>query len=119
MNKTSKQPTALSAKMQMIDFLQNTNPGESYSFFVLHGEAEKFIHRMRVELSRFRNVVKYKYNRRIKPFKVIVLSVEQVDPVLDEVTLRRHQSDYQVLTEELAGVFNEVAITDAKTKAGG
>lgn len=64
------------AKLQVIDFIKTAKDGEEYSFILAgnHRFAEKFVHRMRVELSRLREKVKER-NRVVRPFKVLLKSI--------------------------------------------
>jgi hypothetical protein len=88
------------AKLQAIDFVKSTNEeNEEYVFSVNGNEeaARRFVHRMRVELSRMRGYVKRR-GRAIKHFKMIIVGFETNPDNAKQtiVTLRRTVSNDNV-----------------------
>lgn len=66
------------AKQRVIDFVTKTDMEECYTF-VYDGNkeaAEKFVHRMRVELSRLRKMLKSR-GRKTALFKVLIVKMDE------------------------------------------
>lgn len=101
------------AKIQVIAFVKDTEPGvNEYYEFELEGnedDANKFIHQMRVELSRMRNYVKSK-GRRIKAWKMLQ---ESIKPHPDKegfvvIKLRRTITSTQRVANEVDDILSEI-----------
>lgn len=100
------------AKDRVKDFLKKTRDDPDY-YFKLRGseaDAQKFIQRMRVELSRFRGYVKKK-NLPLKYFKMIFIDIQQ-DKDDDSVVIihLQKQSDLPDLQDEIAEVMGDIAL---------
>ena len=95
-----------------LNFYKEAKEGEDFSFSVNipPEEALNFVHRMRVELSRFREKVRARA-RTPKHFKMLFIGVKPIGNEKNkcEITLRRSQSGHDVsnvvdeIFEELAG----------------
>lgn len=101
------------AKRQTIDFLTATkaSPNEAYVFTITGNEsqAQRFVHRMRVELSRMRNHAKAQ-GRTIRHFKMIIDKVE-TNPENEKqtiITLLRTTSAHNV-DDEVDAIMDEIA----------
>ncbi len=98
-------------KRKLITFLKEAKEGEDFSFIVNipPNEALNFVHRMRVELSRFREKVR-EQQRTPKHFKMLFIGVEKIDDEKDKckITLRRSQSGHDV-SNVVDDIFDEVA----------
>lgn len=95
----------------MIKFIKQT-ANEPDFYFRIHGtteDAAKFLHRMRMHLSRFREVVK-NANRVPRPFKVITQSMEyDKETGITTVHLRKEQGANVKIAEEINEIFQEIA----------
>lgn len=110
--------TLIPAKAQVIKFVKDTKLGGEYSFEIegTEADARKYIHNMRVHLSRLRIMVRG-YGKTVLPFKMKLVSIERVNgtdtksaiplfqrpPIRQKVTLQK--SDYD---SELHAKFAEV-----------
>ena len=98
-------------KQKLISFLKNAVEGEDYIFTVdiPVGSALNFVHRMRVELSRFREKVRER-DRIPKQFKMLYIESKAVEgnPNSCTITLRRSLSGHNV-SNVIDDIFDEVA----------
>lgn len=92
-------------KQKLIQFLKNAKLDVDYKFIILMGEkdkaefsAERFVHRMRVELSRMRNYVRNRRGRIPKQFKVLFIKTENV-PTGIEITLKKSHDGHEIVGE--------------------
>lgn len=99
------------AKQKVVDFITNTNPGENelfvFSFRGNQEQAEKFVHQMRVELSRMRQYVR-EQGRSVKAWKMILEGVEVVDDLNCKITLRRTISLSQQIANDVSDILEEL-----------
>lgn len=104
MNNTKSLP-----KRKLINFLKNAVLDEDYSFPVdiPNDEAINFVHRMRVELSRFREKVK-RSNRTPKSFKMLLIGSVKNGDNKCIITLRKSQSSHDV-SNEIDEIFDTIA----------
>lgn len=99
------------ARQMMIEFIKATRENPVFSFKIKGNEesAKSFVHRMRVELSRMREVVIQK-GETPRPFKVKMQTVEydrKTDSTI--VTLKKEQGvDVQIATD-IQSIFNEIS----------
>jgi len=111
----------MNAKERLIDFLKKAPRAEGGTYtFAVHGdkeEASAYVHRMRVELSRFRNKLRER-NRQVRPFKMLLQSIEPHYQNTDgaarsyKVTLQFQQSNTDHISRELSEVFDVVSTGD-------
>ncbi len=98
-------------KQKLIEFLKNSVAEEAYLLVipVPVSEAEAFIHRMRVELSRFREKVRDR-GRVPKTFKMLYIKTETkaIDINTCSVTLMKSTGGYAV-DAEIDAIFEQVA----------
>ena len=96
------------AKLQVIHFVKNAVVGEDYVFEIkgTQRDAERFVHRMRVELSRLRNEVKRR-QRIPRPFKMLLHSIN-VMGVHQQVTLRK-TIDANDVSSDVDEIFDDIA----------
>ena len=98
-------------KQKLIEFLKNSVAEEGYllTLPVPVSEAEAFIHRMRVELSRFREKVRER-GRVPKTFKMLYLKTETqaIDVETCGVILMKSTSGHAV-DAEIDAIFDQVA----------
>lgn len=96
-------------KQKLIEFIRSSKMDEPFSFVVeiKLAEADNFVHRMRVELSRFREQVKAK-GRVPKQFKVLFLGATAVNEKQTKITLMRAMSKNDI-SSDLDKVFDQVA----------
>lgn len=89
----SRKPTKSPAKLQLIEFIRHSKPEMPYRFRVLGNTAiaDKFVHQMRVELSRMRETLRAR-NIVPKAFKLMLDEI-QYDPVKDECTITIRQTN--------------------------
>lgn len=103
--------TKSQAKLMMINFLRNTRNEIEFKF-KLRGtpeDARKFIHRMRVELSRMRDTVK-DAGRVRKEFKMIVVDVTYLlKNNTSVVTLQKIEGKAEQIAEEVDEIFEDLA----------
>ncbi len=103
--------TKSQAKLMIINFLRSTREDTEFKF-KLHGDTEdanKFIHRMRVELSRMRDVVK-DAGRVPKEFKMIVVAVDfSAATNTSAVTLQKVEGKVEQIAEEINEIFEDLA----------
>lgn len=92
-------------KQQLILFLKNSKLDTDYKFIVLMNDeakvefsADRFVHRMRVELSRMRNYVRHRRGRIPKQFKVLFINSENVTTGV-EITLKKSHEGHEVSSE--------------------
>jgi hypothetical protein len=107
--------TKSAAKERMIDFIRETrSDGSIYSFTIqaTREESERFVHRMRVELSRMRELVREK-KRVIKEFKVLLDSIKTIkhgDGLhYSKITLKRTSGKMPYVAPEIDKIFDELA----------
>lgn len=86
--------------------------GEEFSFILTDKTvktAEKFVHNMRVELSRLRTKVREKHNRVPIAFKVLTKKIEPLGNGIVKVTLVRTQNETNkvemLVDKELEGML--------------
>ena len=96
-------------KRKLINFLQNAELDKNFNFTVdiPVEEALNFVHRMRVELSRFRDKVR-KQARTPKHFKMLYIKAEESGTEKCIITLKKSMSRNDV-SEELDSIFDIVA----------
>ena len=70
-------------------------------------EAEKYVHRMRVELSRWRGIIKQK-RMTIREFKIMLIDIRELHGNAI-VTLRYQDEANQELSADIAKVFSELS----------
>lgn len=107
MSNNTKSP----AKLMIINFLRSTREETDFKF-KLRGDSEdahKFIHRMRVELSRMRDVVKNS-GRVPKEFKMIVADVLfDLGTNTTIITLQKQEGKVEQIAEEVDEIFEDIA----------
>lgn len=95
----------------IINFLRSTRENAQFQF-KLQGDTEaanKFIHRMRVELSRMRDIVKDS-GRVPKEFKMIVDSVIFAPGTNTSIiTLQKQEGKQEAIAEEINEIFDDIA----------
>lgn len=96
------------AKNQLVDMLvslKDVDEGE-YTFYINGDEhdARNFVHRMRVELSRFRNVIKSR-GQVMKPFKILLLEIEENKDEKTKIVLKKSMDGHQV-TKDVMEIFD-------------
>lgn len=116
------------AKARVIDFVKTTGLGEQYSFEFEGSEsdARKYVHNMRVHLSRMRDIVR-SAGGTVLPFKMKLISIERIEnskppitipsdppsfqppPILQKVTLEKSDYDSE-LHSQFADVFSDLSI---------
>lgn len=105
--KTKSEP-----KRIMIEFIRATANGNSIFKFRLRGgetEARNFVHRMRVALSRMRDIVKQS-GRVPKDFKVLLHDIDfDPDTGVSTVTLRKSEGSDIHITAEVEEIFDDIA----------
>ncbi len=98
-------------KRKLIAFLTDAKEGEDYIFDVdiPVDDALNFVHRMRVELSRFREKVRAR-KRLPKHFKMLFIKAESIEGIKNKcrITLRRSLSGHDV-SNVIDDIFEEVA----------
>lgn len=104
-------------KQKVIEFIKSTvvdpeNPNASFFQFAIYGseeDAKRFVHRMRVELSRLRDIVKQQ-GRIPREFKM--LAEEYVfDKTIGQtqIFLRRSEGRQEVVDPAVAELFDDIA----------
>ena len=104
-------PTTSPAKLQMIKFIESTREQPEFKFNIRGTKetAEKFIHRMRVELSRMRNTV-IESGRVPKEFKVLTHEiVYNREHNLCRVTLHKSTGFKSEIANEVGDIFDDIA----------
>ena len=103
--------TTSQAKKMMIKFLEHTREQSEFSFKIkgTSEDAEKFVHRMRVELSRMRDIVKSS-GRVPKEFKMLTDEIEH-DTMegITVVKLKRVEGKTIQIAEDVEKIFNDIA----------
>lgn len=103
--------TKSQAKLMIINFLRSTREDAIFKF-KLGGDTEaanKFIHRMRVELSRMRDIVK-DTGRVPKEFKMIVVDVTfAIATNTSVITLQKVEGKVEAIAEEINEIFDDIA----------
>ncbi len=96
-------------KKKLISFLTNAELDVDYSFSVdiPASDALTFVHRMRVELSRFREKVRQR-KRIPKHFKMLYIGVESTGDNKCTITLKKSVSRNDI-SQELDDIFDQVA----------
>lgn len=104
-------------KQKVIEFVKHThvdpvNKSASLFKFAIHGtteDAKRFVHRMRVELSRLRELVRQQ-NREPREFKMLALEYTH-DKAIGQttITLQRAEAKQEVVDPEVAAVFDDLA----------
>lgn len=102
------------AKQMLIKFLQETRNTSDFTFKIRgdESEAKRFIHRMRVELSRMRDRVK-EAGRIPKEFKMLIidLTFDSMDgPAgVTTVVLQKHEGKNVGIAEDMDEIFDDLA----------
>ncbi len=93
---------------KLIDFLKNAEFDKPYIFIapVNIKDAEKFVHKMRVQLSRYRNRVREK-GRIPRHFKVLFKDAVNIDHTHCNITLIKSLSSHDV-SHDIKEVFDEL-----------
>lgn len=95
----------------MINFIKATKEQKEFSFRLRGNEedARKFVHRMRVELSRMRDAVK-ESGRVPKEFKVLTHSID-FDKMegITTITLQKVEGKSVQIAEEVHEIFDDLA----------
>lgn len=106
------------AKQRLIEFLKSArvNPELPYTFTLdmPPPQARDYIHRMRVELARFRNALRDR-GERIRPFKMLIeeLIPDSLEPNRTHVTLRYQLDKGRTqMHRDISEVFDLVATGD-------
>ena len=104
--KTKSQP-----KQMMIKFIKETVQNPEFQFRLRGNEddAKRFVHRMRVELSRMRDVVR-ESGRVPKEFKVLLHEID-FDPMqgISTITLIKTEGKTIHIAEEINEIFDDLA----------
>ena len=104
-------------KQKVIDFVKSTkvdpnNTALSLFQFAIHGteeDAKRFVHRMRVELSRLRELVRQQ-NREPREFKMLVSRYTYERGVHQTtITLQRTEGRSEIVDPEIAAIFDDIA----------
>lgn len=105
----------MTPKKRLIDFLKNSEMDKPYEFTIEGNEEEahKYIQRMRVALSRFREEI-INRNMKPKPFKMLVIKVEEFNSSSEEelhtmISLVRTQNKLKMVSSEVEDVFGSLA----------
>ena len=103
------------AKNRLIHFINEAKLDEDYSFVIEGGvsKAEAFVQQMRVELSRFRNILK-KHGKEPRNFKVLTIAI---DEFLDDdtgatkcrVTLRQSMAGHVRIEEQYSEILSKLS----------
>lgn len=98
------------SRLQVIDFIKNCHADEDY-IFTFKGtfkQAENFIHRMRVDLSRLRTLVRDR-GHVPKHFKMLIISIKSnQNNTSQSITLKKAISKHDV-SGIIDDIFKEVA----------
>ena len=104
-------------KQKVIEFVKSTtvdtsNVAASLFEFAIHGseeDAKRFVHRMRVELSRLRELVRQQ-NKTPREFKMLATKYHY-DRDIGQTTiiLQRSEGRLEVVDPEVAAVFDDLA----------
>jgi hypothetical protein len=117
-----QQKSTSPVKLKLIDFLRKTKDGEDYQFVLPGGKenADKFVHAMRVELSRLRTTARRVSNKQPKHFKMIVVSVEErkvkdtsllnVLGTNSETVVRIQRGKRMVIDPELKDILDDLVL---------
>ena len=92
-------------KQKLIQFLKNAELDVNYKFIIILNSkdkqefsADRFVHRMRVELSRMRNYVRNRRGRIPKQFKVLFISSKNVSTGV-EIILKKSHEGHEISNE--------------------
>lgn len=99
------------ARQMMIEFIKATRENPIFSFRITGNQesAKSFVHRMRVELSRMREVVIQK-GETPRPFKVKVQNVEyNRETNVTTITLKKEQGVDIEIASDIQSIFNEIS----------
>lgn len=100
------------AKNKLVDMLVTLKDSDEGEFVLsVDGnaqDAEKFVHRMRVELSRFRKL-NAQNNRMNKPFKILMVNCEEHQNGTTTVVLKKSMKGVDVF-EGVAEVFDVIGL---------
>lgn len=103
--------TRSQAKLMMIKFLRETREVDTFSFRIRGDkeDAKRFVHRMRVELSRMRDAVK-ESGRVPKEFKVLLeeLSFDAMEGITT-ILLKKSEGRVVQIAEEVHEIFDDLA----------
>ena len=107
------------AKQRLIDFINNAKMDENYTFN-LRGDTQKadaFTQQMRVELSRFRKLLKRR-GQIPRDFKVLTISITEFETDQNEirctVVLKQSMSGHARVEEQLGDVLSKIARPETK-----
>ena len=103
--------TRSQAKLMMISFLRGTRETNVFQFRIRgdKDDARKFVHRMRVELSRMRDTVK-DTGKVPKEFKVLLDDVDfDAMEGITTIFLRKADGTTTVIAEEVHEIFDDIA----------
>ena len=108
------------AKSRLIDFIQTGEMDKDY-IFSIEGDAikaEAFVQQMRVELSRFRNIVKSQ-GKEPRNFKVLLIAVDEYQDeqnvLRTRITLRQSMAGHVRIEEKFGDVLSKLSKPDAGT----
>ncbi len=105
--------TKSQAKLRMIDLVKTTKDNDFY-MFAIEGDfanAEAFVHRMRVELSRMRAQVKIR-GFVPRPFKIMLIELledESKETRKTKIRLQRVPEGGTRVSEDIDNIFSEIA----------
>ena len=103
--------TRSQAKLMMIKFLRDTREQADFTFRIRgdREDARRFVHRMRVELSRMRDTVKDS-GKVPKEFKVLCEDITfDAMEVISTITLKKAEGNVVRIAEEVNEIFDELA----------
>lgn len=98
-------------KRRLIEFIRDAKLDKEYQFEITGTvtDAKKFVHRMRVELTRFRNQV-IAQGRTVKQFKVHHIKSEVIDGGKKvRITLVKSMNSACRASNDIDEVFNDIA----------
>jgi hypothetical protein len=104
-------PTKSQAKLMMIKFLRDTRETPDFSFRIRGDldDAKKFVHRMRVELSRMRDTVKDS-GRVPKEFKVLMGELNfDFGEGITTIELKKSEGRTVEIAEDVQEIFDDLA----------
>lgn len=108
-----EKPPEKTARDRTIEFIKIPDNSD-YEFVVdtiLH-DPHRFVHNMRVVLSKLRGIVKRK-GAEVKPFKMKLVSVEKIDARFSKVMLRKSMDE---IVEEVSDLIDELTLGKKEEK---
>lgn len=82
-----------------------------YEIEIPKGEGAKFVHRMRVELSKMRNIVK-NAGHTLNKFKMLHVKTENVDEKTERVTLQKVVGSKNPMSVEIEKILSDMEVAN-------